>query len=332
MLSLLAQNEPRVVIETCGQDPGPICRRVLESTGDRDLASLASFLLDKPLTILLILIVAFVTTRIVRRSIKKGLRKVSAGGVGERLGRRRPMTLSDTGELSIRSEQRIDALASVLRSAASFVIWLVAAFLVLGQLGVNLGPLLAGAGVIGVALGFGSQSLVRDFLSGMFILIEDQFGVGDIVDLGEATGTVTAVSLRTTRLRGVDGTVWHVPNGEIQRVGNKSQHWSRALLDIEVSYDTDIAAARASIKRVADAVWGERSDVVLEEPEVWGVEDLGPWGVLIRVVLKTTPARQYEISRLVRERVKAAFDEEGIEIPMPKLVTQDSVSAVPPPR
>jgi small conductance mechanosensitive channel len=242
------------------------------------------------------------------------------------------MPLSDTGELSIRSEQRIESLASVLRSGASFVIWLIAAFLVLGQLGVDLGPLLAGAGVIGVALGFGSQSLVRDFLSGMFILIEDQFGVGDIVDLGEATGTVTAVSLRTTRLRGVDGTVWHVPNGEIQRVGNKSQHWSRALLDIEVSYDTDIAAARASIKRVADAVWGERSDVVLEEPEVWGVEDLGPWGVLIRVVLKTTPARQYEISRLVRERVKAAFDEEGIEIPMPKLVTQDSVSAVPPAR
>ena len=99
---------------------------------------------------------------------------------------------------------------------------------------------------MGVALGFGSQSLVKDFISGMFILIEDQFGVGDLVDVGEATGTVTAVSLRTTRLRAIDGTVWHVPNGEIRRVGNKSQHWSRTLLDIEVAYGTDIPAARGA--------------------------------------------------------------------------------------
>ena len=320
MLSLLAQNEPRRVIDACGQDPGPICRRVLESTGDRDLASLASFLLDKPLTILLILIVAFVTTRIVRRSIKKGLRKVSAGGVGERLGRRRPMPLSDTGELSIRSEQRIESLASVLRSGASFVIWLIAAFLVLGQLGVDLGPLLAGAGVIGVALGFGSQSLVRDFLSGMFILIEDQFGVGDIVDLDlQTSGTVEAVSLRTTRLRSVDGTVWHVPNGDIRRVGNKSQHWSRALLDVEVAYDTDIEQAKSVIKGVADELWHEREDI-LEEPEVWGVERLGPNAIVIRLVVKTRPADQYNVSRQLRQRLKEAFDAEGIEIPFPQQV------------
>ena len=141
-----------------------------------------------------------------------------------------------------------------LRSVASFVIFLVAGFVALGRLGVDLAPLLASAGIVGVALGFGSQTLVKDFLSGIFILIEDQYGVGDIVDLdGETSGTVEAVTLRTTRLRRVDGTVWHVPNGEIRRAGNQSQHWSRALLDIEVAYDTDLDRAKEVLQDVADA-------------------------------------------------------------------------------
>src|SRR6185369_16289116 len=139
-----------------------------------------------------------------------------------------------------------------------FAIWTVAAFMVLGEFGINLGPLIAGAGIIGVAIGFGSQSLVKDFLAGIFILVEDQYGVGDTVDLGEAVGVVEVVSLRTTRLRSVDGTVWHVPNGEIGRVGNKSQHWSRALLDVQVAYTTDITEARSVIKGVADQVWEDQ--------------------------------------------------------------------------
>ena len=117
------------------------------------------------------------------------------------------------------------------------------------------------------------------------------------MDVGEATGTVTAVSLRTTRLHAIDGTVWHVPNGEIRRVGNKSQHWSRALLDIQVAYGTDIPTARPLIKRVADALWQEQPDIVIEEPEVWGVEQLGPNAIDIRMALKTKPAEQYEVGR-----------------------------------
>jgi small conductance mechanosensitive channel len=144
--------------------------------------------------------------------------------------------------------------------------------------------------VLGVAIGFGSQSLVRDFLSGTFILVEDQFGVGDIVD---------------------------VPNGEIRRVGNMSQHWSRALLDIEVAYDTSVDHARAVIKRVADEVW-RQDDGVLEEPELWGVEQLGANGVMLRLVVKTTPSQQWSVSRELRERIKVAFEEEGIEIPFPQ--------------
>jgi small conductance mechanosensitive channel len=206
----------------------------------------------------------------------------------------------------------------VLRSVVSFTIWTIAAFMVLGEVGINLGPLLAGAGILGVAIGFGSQSLVKDFLAGIFILVEDQFGVGDTVDLGEAVGVVEFVSLRTTRLRSVDGTVWHVPNGEIQRVGNKSQHWSRALLDIQVAYTTDLTLARSVIQETADQVWREEPETILEEPELWGVENLGAHGIEIRLVVKTQPSKQWEISRLIRERIKEAFDERGIEIPFPQ--------------
>ena len=284
------------------------------------LTDLGDWLLGPPLKIVLILIAAAVLNRVARRAVKRSLTRLHTGAVRERMGavrRRTPAALLETGETSLRAEQRIDALSSVLRSVVTFVIWLVAVLMCLGEVGIDLAPLLAGAGVLGVAIGFGSQSLVRDFLSGMFILIEDQFGVGDIVDLGEASGTVEAVSLRTTRLRAVDGTVWHMPNGEIRRVGNMSQHWSRALLDVEVAYDTDLEHARSVIKRAADGLWREDSSV-LDEPEMWGVEQLGASGIALRLVVKTTPSAQWKVSRELRERIKLAFDEEGIEIPFPQ--------------
>ena len=309
--------------DVCGTDPGFFCREVLNRTDDRALAELADTALGTTLTILAIIIGALVVNRLVSRGVKRALRTLHSGAVRERLGairRRTPAALLETDEISLRAEQRITALTSVLRSVASAVIFTIAGFLVLGEFGLNLAPLLAGAGILGIALGFGAQSLVKDFLSGLFILVEDQFGVGDIVDLDQQTvGTVEAVSLRTTRLRAVDGTVWHVPNGEIRRVGNKSQHWSRALLDVEVAYDTDIDHAKAVIQRVADALWQERDDI-LEEPEVWGVERLGANAVVIRLVVKTRPADQYAVSRELRQRLKEAFDAEGIEIPFPQQV------------
>ena len=309
------------VHNACGANPGDACRTVLDLTHNVTVTRVLDFVIGKPLAIVAIIVLAAVVNRLARRMVKRGLAKLGSGAVRERLGSvrdRAPSALFETGELQIRSAQRVEALATVLRSVVSFVIWTVAAFMIMGQLGIELGPLLAGAGIIGVALGFGSQSLVRDFLSGVFILIEDQFGVGDIVDLGDASGTVEVVSLRTTRLRAVDGIVWHVPNGEIKRVGNKSQHWSRALLDVEVAYDSDIAHARAVIKRAADEVWQEMPGTVLEEPELQGVENLGAHGVAIRLVAKTQPSKQWEVSRLLRERIKCALDAEGIEIPFPQ--------------
>ena len=312
---------PERLEATCGEDPGWFCRQALDITGNRTAAELADFLIGKPLTVLLILVVAFVLNRLARRGVKRALRGLSAGAVQERLGDLRRLTpgaLLETRETSLRAEQRLDAIASVLRSLVSVVILVVAGFMVLAEVGIELGPLLAGAGILGVALGFGSQSLVRDFLSGMFILVEDQFGVGDIVDLdGTTSGVVESVSLRTTMLRALDGTVWHVPNGEIRRVGNMSQHWSRALLDIEVAYGTDLARAQEIIAEEANAQADEDAHV-LEEPEVWGVEALGTNGVTIRLVVKTTPSEQWRIARRLRERIKDRFDAEGIEIPFPQ--------------
>lgn len=321
MLHLLADISATELQRSCGQDPGFVCREILNRTENRSLAEIADAIFGAPLTIVLIVLGALIANRLIGRAIKRGLRSLSSGFVREGMSavrRRTPSALMETSEISVRAEQRMDALTSVLRSVTAFIVWMFATFLILSELGIKVGPLLAGAGVLGVALGFGSQSLVKDFLSGIFILIEDQFGVGDIVDLDTTTnGTVEAVSLRTTRLRSVDGTVWHVPNGDIRRVGNKSQHWSRALLDIEVAYDTNIEHAKGVIKRVADAVWTERQDI-LEEPQVWGVEMLGANAIVIRLVVKTRPADQYSVSRRLRQLLKEEFDREGIEIPFPQ--------------
>jgi moderate conductance mechanosensitive channel len=221
---------------------------------------------------------------------------------------------------SERRRQRAETIGSVLRSSASIVVFAIALATVLSEFEIDLGPAIAGAGIVGVALGFGAQNLVKDFLNGIFMILEDQYGVGDAVDVGEASGIVESVALRTTRLRSVDGTVWHVRNGEVLRVGNMSQGWSRALLDVSVAYGTDVDHASAVIKRVADEVWqGERvGSFVLDEPEVWGVETLGADGIAIRLVVKTAPLEQWKVARELRRCLKEAFDAEGIEIPFPQ--------------
>lgn len=282
--------------------------------------SLGDWLTDEPLRIALIVIGAVVLSRLAQRSVRRGLEHVRAGSITRRLelsSDRVPRLLREDEPDGERTGQRLEAISSVLQSAIALFVYLIAVMLILAEVGISLAPLIAGAGVVGLAIGFGAQSLVKDFFSGLFILIEDQFGVGDIVDLGEATGTVESVSLRTTRLRSVDGVVWHVPNGEISRVGNMSQHWSRALLDIEVSYETDVGEAKRVIAEAARAL-AETDDDILDEPEVWGVEALAESSVVIRLVVKTRPSAQWRISRELRERIKAAFDREGIDIPFPQ--------------
>jgi small-conductance mechanosensitive channel len=225
------------------------------------------------------------------------------------------------GVLSERRRQRAETLGSILRSIASTVVLAVAGAMVMSELGLDLTPIIASAGIVGVAVGFGAQNLVKDFLSGMFMLLEDQYGVGDVIDAGPATGSVESVSLRTTRLRDVEGTVWHIRNGEIARVGNKSQGWSRAVVDLPVALDTDLAAARALVQEVANDLWHDEAYAgrVLEEPSVWGVQAIGAQGLVLRVALKTPANDAGPVERVLRERVLAAFAEHGIQITLSHL-------------
>lgn len=194
----------------CADDDGFLCGRVYDWTGSETAADWASFLLDTPLRILLVVVAALVVNRVLGRLI---------GRLGRHLN-----TMARVDRRSVaRAEQRTATLSSVLRGLSSAVVWTLASFLVLDELGVNLAPLLAGAGIVGVAVGFGAQALVRDVLAGFFMLVEDQYGVGDHITLEAVSGTVERVTLRVTTLRDADGVRWYIPNGEIHRVGNTSQ-------------------------------------------------------------------------------------------------------------
>lgn len=303
----------------CGDDPGAACLFVYRQTHNDVLAGAADWLIARPLKVLLILVLAWIAARVLGRVIRQFVAGVERAtvrrGIGEADAEGSLMVTSQLGE---RAHQRAETLAAVLRSLGRAVIFTVAGLTILGEFEINLGPLLAGAGIVGVAVGFGAQTLVRDFLSGVFMLIEDQFGVGDVIDAGEAAGVVEGVSLRTTRLRDVDGTVWHIPNGEIKRVGNKSQDWSRAVLDVQVSYGTDVRRAEAILKDVADELWHDErwSTRIVEEPEVWGVEGLGTTGITLRTVVKTRPGDQAILLRELRGRINSAFNAAGIQVPV----------------
>ncbi len=317
------------LVDACGSSPSWACRRIFDATGNKALAGFVDFLFGAPLRILVILLVAFIASHLVRRSIRRFTDAISGTVASPRVDKLRnqaPAALRPPSG-SVRAAARAQTIGSVLRSVSTAVIYTIAIVTILGELGVALGPLVASVGIVGIAVGFGSQSLVKDFVSGIFMLVEDQYGVGDIVDVGEASGVVEAVGLRTTRLRDVNGTVWYVPNGHIARVANKSQDWSRALLDVTVSYDADLREAEATIKEVADGIWRDDAwrSKLLEEPEIWGVENLGPSGIDIRVVIKTKPSEQFAVMRELRTRINEAVDAQSIVMP-----SQGTVWAQPP--
>jgi small conductance mechanosensitive channel len=286
-----------------------------------------------PARIVLIVVLALVLRVLLNRAIRRLVTGAAEGTVPVVLrplhDRARGRLLESSPLLSERRRQRAETIGSVLRSVASLVVFTVAGTMVLAELGFDLGPVLASAGIVGVAVGFGAQNLIKDFLNGMFMILEDQYGVGDVIDAGEATGTVEAVGLRTTRLRDVAGTVWHVRNGEIIRIGNKSQGWARAVLDIPIAWDSDVSKVRDVMKATADALMAEDdwADKITEEPEVWGVEEIGSSGLVVRLAVKTAPLEQWAVARELRERVKAAFDREGISIGVPSVRNVDGKPA-----
>ncbi|MFC5287423.1 mechanosensitive ion channel family protein [Actinokineospora guangxiensis] len=296
------------------------CTQVYDLTQNPWLAASADWLLAKPIKILLILAVALFVRLLARKAIT---RLTSGDGKTPRLLKplkeRAPQALGSI--LSERRAQRAKTIGSVLKSIVTFAVFGLAFVLILGELGINLAPIIASAGIVGVALGFGAQNLVKDFLSGIFMLLEDQYGVGDIVDLGEATGTIEAVGLRVTTLRDVNGTVWYVRNGEILRVGNSSQGFAVAVVDIPVGYSADAGQVAEILRQVSSDLTAEEEHAadVIEAPEVLGVEKVTPEGMTLRVTVKVRPGRQWAVQRALRARAMAALEEADVQPPLGRL-------------
>ena len=291
----------------CGDEPGIACRLVWDLSHSVTAASVTRVFVAGPARalaqILLVVLIAIALRAAAQRLILKITAKASERGEARRKGPSVPGSAA-------RRNPRATALGSVLSNAASVTIFGVAAAIILGDLGVNLAPVLASAGVLGIAIGFGAQNLVQDFLAGIFMLLEDQYGVGDVIAVGDISGTVEGVSLRLTRIRDVSGVVWHIRNGTIQQAGNESQGWARAVIDYPVSATRDVPQVRELMLATAIEMWREPEwhGVILEEPQVWGVQAVSAGEVLIRLTARTVPLRQWEVARALRERLKIALD------------------------
>jgi moderate conductance mechanosensitive channel len=315
----------------CADQDGTWCQRIYELTNNEWVSRSAEWMIVRPTKILLILVVAFVLRYLINRAIDR-LTNTSAEG-------RAPLLLRTLKEapgavraaasplLSERRAQRSRTIGSVLRSVTSFLVLGTAFVLVLGELGVNLAPIIASAGIVGLALGFGAQNLVKDFLSGIFMVLEDQYGVGDTVDLGEASGVVEGVGLRVTTLRDATGTVWYVRNGEVMRVGNKTQGYAVAVLDLLLGHTADVAQASEIAGRVAGevAVSEPFAEHVLSPPEVLGVEKVTVDAVTLRLTVRVRAGQQWAVQRALLAKIKEAFDDAGIPTP-----NSNGRSTVPP--
>ncbi|MEU0389540.1 mechanosensitive ion channel family protein [Streptomyces chartreusis] len=263
------------------------------------------------LRVLLIVVVAAVLRVVVRRAITKLIDRMNRTG--------QSVDGSGLGGLLVnveRRRQRSQAIGSVLRSVASFLIIGTAALMVLGTFQINLAPLLASAGVAGVAIGFGARNLVTDFLSGVFMILEDQYGVGDTIDAGVASGEVIEVGLRVTKLRGDGGEIWYVRNGEVKRIGNLSQGWATANVDVTVHSGEDLDKVKATLDEVAEKMSAEEpwNELLWGPIEVLGLDSVLLDSMVVRVSAKTMPGKSLTVERELRWRVKRAFDAADIQI------------------
>lgn len=292
----------------CADDAGSWCARFYAWTDNDFLARSADPIVGGTTKIVFIVLLAL----LVRWFLHRVINRVVAGATS------RPVTrLMNRGAAAAaadRGAQRARTLGSVLRSLCSALIGVTAATMVLAEFGVDLAPILASAGIVGVAVGFGAQNLVRDFLSGMFMLLEDQYGVGDIIDAGQAVGTVETVGLRITTLRDVNGTVWYVRNGEIQRIGNKSQGFAVAVVDLRLAHDAAVGAASELAGRVARErlAQDDLASDVLGDVDVLGVEQVANEGMTMRLTVRTQPGRQFAVQRALYAAITGAFDDEGV--------------------
>jgi small-conductance mechanosensitive channel len=307
------------VVPACAADVGSWCERVWTGTGVGWLAENIDGILRHGLRVVLIVVMALVLRFLAHRAIGRITRITTDGpvpGILRPLKERADTYLLGSDGLARRS-QRARSIGSLLTSIVSFIIVTITVILILAELGINVGPLLASAGIAGVALGFGAQNLVKDFLSGIFMTLEDQYGVGDVVDLGSATGTVVAVGLRITTVRAAEGTLWYVRNGEVLRVGNSSQGESVVTIDVPLSHRADAAkageVALATALEVASSE--EFTDVVLKEPEMQGVVSMTGDAVAISLVATVRAGEQWAFGQAARDAITGAFASADIASP-----------------
>jgi moderate conductance mechanosensitive channel len=284
-----------------------------------------------PVRVVVIIIAALVARRVLHRIINGVVTRAGAVAAPKRMfgGKAAPkVIIGSTTMFSERRAQRAKTLGSLMRSVATAVIYSIATVMVLQELGFDVAPLIASAGIVGVALGFGAQNLVKDFLNGVFMLAEDQYGVGDVVDMGQARGTVEAVGLRITRLRDDAGAAWFVRNGEVLRLGNKSQGWSTAIVDVTVGADEDLDKVRELLTQLATQLVEDPAfvDVVDGDAQVLGFETVTPDAVTFRVVIRTKPLESDGVERELRHQVQQRFASEGV-----RLATHPMFAAPPPP-
>jgi small conductance mechanosensitive channel len=275
------------------------------------------------LRILLILVGLLVLRWILLVIVRRIVTTVTTG-VKKREGAADTKALDASPLARARIVQRARTIGLVLSNLITASLTISALIAILAELGIAIGALAAGAGILGAALGFGAQSLVKDFLAGLFIVVEDQFGVGDFVDLGTATGVVESIRLRVTQVRDSEGTVWYVRNGEILRVGNTSQGWSRIILDLPLAYNSDLEKA----KKVIEAAAAKLSETpalkmgLIGKAEVWGIQALGGEEIVFRTVQQVRPSKKDAITRALRMEVKKALDKAGIELSTPERRTR----------
>lgn len=279
-------------------------------------------LVGAPLLILVTVIGAIVLRWLAHRVIDRMVATATARSesrLAQLPGRAGKLFAHAAGLAHERHLQRTTTMGAILRSIVTIVIFGIAILTIMSLVGLPLGPLLASAGVGGVALGFGAQSLVKDFLSGIFMIVEDQYGVGDVIDTGTIVGTVEDVTLRVTRVRDGDGVVWYIRNGEIVRIGNKSQGWSTAVVDVQVAYEEDLDRVTGILREVVGTLGHSEpwSDLLLDEPTVTGIEAMSGGLVTLRVIARCVANENFAVQRELRERIKAAFDANGIRLPSP---------------
>lgn len=266
------------------------------------------------LTLVTLVVVRFIANRAISTIVDASTKRARDGS------RTTAQKMLDnvTGADDERHAARMKTLGSLLRSIVTFVLIVIGVLTVFGVAGIPLGPLLASAGIGGVAIGLGAQSLIKDFLSGIFMIIEDQYGVGDIIDTGEAVGTVEEVTLRVTRLRDTSGVTWYVRNGEIVRVGNTSQGWQAADVDIPIASSEPVDKAIEVIRRAADlAGHDDMHDMLIDDPDVLGVQSVSAAGTIIRTRVRCVPGAAGTVTRRLRAQIKNALDDEGIAGPPP---------------